>query len=309
MKIGLALSGGGARGFFHLGVMKALEKLKIKVDVVVGTSIGAFIGGCYAFYGDAEIAQEKLFQAFNRYNKEVLALKNFLPPTPEGGKNIFFENSLNFIKEFFLWNLHIIKPYLIEPRPFLKIFKEIFDEHNFNECKIQFYATSVDIIKGEAILFNDGPIYRGIVASCAFPGLFPPLKSGDKLFVDGGVLRPLPVDVIKNFDTFVIGIGLEKLEQPLPPIKNAMDMLFTCDRIRYRKLLEYNMKEADYLIYPDLEQFQWLDFDKIEALVRLGEEYALRDSDKLLRAIHVRSRKNFFYQKIPLTFKRFGLHR
>jgi NTE family protein len=199
--------------------------------------------------------------------------------------------------------LHIIRPYLIDPKPFLKIFKHIFREKCFSDCKIPFCATSVDLIKGELVLFDDGLIYKGIIASCALPGLFPPFRMGEKLLVDGGVLMPMPVMAIKEKNTFVIGVNLERLEQTKPQIKNAMDILFTSDKIRYKRLLQYNIDEADFLLYPSLEDFQWLDFDKIRELVKLGEEFTLEHGDQLLKEIRGERVKNFFYRKIPFLSK------
>lgn len=294
MRIGLALSGGGAKGFFHLGVIKALARLKIKIDVVAGTSIGSLIGGCYALCGNAGRTQEKLFTTMDKFSKNVLALRGFSLWPEAGEKNIFFGNSLRALKDFFLWHLHIVKPYVVEPRPFLKIFKEVFGEHNFSDCEIPFYATSTDLITGELELFDSGSIFKAVVASCAFPGLFPPIKAGKKLLADGGVIIPLPVSVIKNRDTFVIGVNLERPEKPSPQIKKAIDVLFTSDQIRYKKLLEYNMKEADYLLYPDLEEFGLLDFDKVKTLTKLGEDFTLDKSRQLLRVIRTSRIRKFF---------------
>jgi len=151
MRLGLALSGGGARGFFHLGVLKALEKLKVKIDVIAGTSVGSLIGGCYALYADASAAEERLFEVFDKYSQDITALRNYASSSAIDERMYFSRTHLNFLKEFFLWNLHIIRPYLIDPKPFLKIFKHIFREKCFSDCKIPFCATSVDLIKGELV--------------------------------------------------------------------------------------------------------------------------------------------------------------
>ena len=123
MKIGLALGGGGARGLAHIGVLKALEELKIKIDFIAGTSMGAVIGGVYALRPDAHHVAEVIQHELEEYKKELSSLKSFSSRSSVEEKKIFLEKSFSFAKDLYLWNLRIVKPYLVNPKPFFKIFR------------------------------------------------------------------------------------------------------------------------------------------------------------------------------------------
>lgn len=285
MRIGLALGGGGARGFFHVGVIKALEKMDLKPAVIAGTSMGAIVGGVYALTGSAAETEKSLFRVLQTFSRELAAMKSFLPNTAKNQHKQFFEDSLNFFRDFVLWNLHILKNHLLDPRPFIRIFRDLFGDHEFRECGIPFYAASVDLASGEKVIFSEGPLYRAIMASISIPGFFPPMNMEGRALVDGGVLMPLPVEIIKDEDTFVMGVNLESTQYKMPMLKNAMDILTASDLVRYRYILETNLEMADFVLEPNLEDFVWLDFDRARDLVKFGEAFALSQEENIRKAI------------------------
>jgi NTE family protein len=295
MKIGLALGGGGARGFFHIGVLKGLESLGIKINSIAGTSIGAIIGGLYALQPDACRLEKFAFDILNKYKKEIFSFKGYSASISVKEKKIFLEKSFEFVKEVFLWNLRIIKPYLIDPKPFFKIAKNIFKNYKFSDCKIPFTATSVDLIKGEKVLIEDGLLYKAIIASCALPGFFPPLKWKEKFLIDGGILLPVPAEPLKNKSDFIIGVNVEVLQEGAPQIKNAIDVLFLADKIRYKKIVEENTKEVHFLISPQLKEIYWADFDKAKDLVKKGEREIIEKREELFRILKREKLRRFFF--------------
>jgi len=149
VRIGLALGGGGAKGFFHIGVLKALTSLGIKIHSISGTSIGALIGALYALHLDAEKVEEVTLNILNKYKREIEALKSYGGSSDVEEKRLFLEKSFDFVKEIYLWNLRIIRPYLVNPKPFLRVFRELLGLATFNECKLPFQCSAVDLIKGE----------------------------------------------------------------------------------------------------------------------------------------------------------------
>lgn len=294
MKIGLALGGGVARGFFHIGALRAIEKLGIKIDIISGTSIGAVIGGLYALKPDAEVLEKKVCSVISRHQKELNLLKDSFPPTNVEAKKLFFEKCLGLVKEFYIWNLRIIKPSLADFKAFFKIFKNLFEDFCFSDCKIPFYATGVDIAKGEAICMKEGPLSMAVLGSCAYPGFFPPVKWGNKILIDGGVLMPVPAKAIEDKADFVIGINLESSGYYFPTVRSAMDVMNIADRIRYKRIIEDSFTGVDFLFSPDLESFAWGDFTKPLELIKRGEEEVYSRSAELLRAIRRRRIKIFF---------------
>ena len=146
-------------------------------------------------------------------------------------------------------------------------------------------------------MIKEGLIYKAVIASCALPGFFPPLEWENRLLVDGGVLFPMPAELIKKEVDFVIGVNVENLEEKLPIIKNAIDILFLVDKIRYKKILEDNLKNVDFLISLQLKGILWTDFDKAKELIKKGEEEGIEKGKKLIKILKKEKIKRFFFLK------------
>jgi len=295
MRIGLALGGGGAKGFFHIGVLKALTSLGIKIHSISGTSIGALIGALYALHLDAKKVEELTLAILNKYKKEIEVLKGYSGSSEVEEKRLFLEKSFDFVKEIYLWNLRIIKPYLVNPKPFLRVFKELLGLATFNECKISFQCSAVDLTKGELISLERGFLYKAVMASCSLPGFFPPLRMKEKLLVDGGALAPVPSLLLRKKVDFVVGVTLESSCISHQEAKNAVEVMFMVDRIRYKKILEETIKETDFLISFPHAPFKWTDFDKAESLIEMGEKETLAKEDEFIKIIKKHRRRKIFF--------------
>ena len=294
LKIGVALGGGDARGLYHIGVLKALEQLKVKVDLVAGTSMGAIVGGVYAFTLSAEKTEQLILEVLKKHEKTISAFKTVSSPTSVEGKKQFLEQSAKFIKKIYLWNLRVIKPQVFPPKPFFKIIKDLFKDFTFADCKVPFYAVTVDIENGNVVPLNQGLLWRAVTASCAIPGFFAPVRWGDKTLVDGGALLPVPARVLKAKDTFVIGVGVESYSKEKMATKNAIDMMFMADKLRYRIVAEDALKEADFLIDPRMTGINWPDFDRADQLITRGYQDTLSQANELNKALRGAKLKSFF---------------
>ncbi len=297
MRIGLALGGGGARGLFHIGVLKVLERLRLKPAVISGTSIGALIGALYSLKNDAQEVEKVILEKINQYAKDLANLKRYFSSAKFTDESVLLGKSFSIIKELYLWNLCLVKPHLVEPKPFFRIFKELFAEASFSDCQMPFIATTVDLISGRLVFLKEGSLLKAVIASTALPGFFPPLRLKDKILVDGGVLEVLPVQALFKRADFILGVSLEGKEYVFSPFRNAIDLLCLTDRIRYRKIVEENLKKTNLLIFPSLEKFSWGDFDRAEDLIRLGEEFTQEFCPALIQAIKREKIKRFFLPK------------
>lgn len=309
MKVGLALGGGVALGFYHVGLLKALEKLEINIDIISGTSIGALIGGLYALTQNADEVEEKLFEILNKHQKELALLKPSFSPSNVEAKTAFFEKWCTLAREFYIWNLRIAKSSLVDLKPFLKIFRGLFEDYSFKDCKVPFCVTAVNLLSAEVISIDSGPLYRGILASSSYPGFFPPLKIENKILIDGGVLMPVPAKIIREKCDFIIGVNLEGTGYKFPLIRNAMDVMNLADRIRYKRIIEDSLNGIDFLVSPNLENFSWGDFTIVKELVQKGESEMLglgkelRASLKANRYRMPMSLRKFFSFRLPFKHK------
>lgn len=177
MKIGIALGAGAARGWTHIGIIKALEKLGINIDVVAGCSIGAYVGSAYA-----------------------------------SGKLIELEEWANTLTEwqvFGLLGVGIRRGGLASGQKVFDKLSESFCAETFEQMKKPFSAVATDLYSGREVVFNSGEIGTSIQASCAIPGLFSPVEHGDRYLVDGAVVNPVPVNLCRQLGAdFVIAVNL-----------------------------------------------------------------------------------------------------
>lgn len=178
-KIGLALSGGATKGCAHFSIIEQLEKEKIKISYVSGTSVGAIIGAYYALYGEIEGLKEDIL---NFSKKDWFDLADF---------------SMTNTKS------------LIKAQKYKKYLKSKFGNKTFKDTKIKLVIAATNLKTGKIEYISQGKIVDAIMASSAFPGVFPPIKQGDKIYADGGILDNLPYEILfKRKMSKVIGVNL-----------------------------------------------------------------------------------------------------
>lgn len=177
MKIGLALGAGAARGWAHIGIIKALQDLGIKIDVVAGCSIGAYVGAAFAS-GKLDELEE-------------------------------WANTLTEWQVFSLLGLGFRRGGLASGQKVFIKHKEAFCAPSFEQMNIPFTAVATDLYSGKEVVFNKGDINDAIQASCAIPALFPPVEHAGRWLVDGAVVNPVPVNQCRQLGAdFVIAVNL-----------------------------------------------------------------------------------------------------
>lgn len=228
--LGLALSGGGARGLAHIGVLKALEEEGIKIDFIAGTSMGGFIAAAYAVgYTPAQMEEEALRK----------------------GK---FTSIASFLVDFSLpWKG------LLEGKKFTEYFEKKFGDATFKDTRIPLALVAVDLVSGEEVVFKEGRIVDALRATTCVPGLFAPYALGDKILVDGGILNHLPADVVRRMGADVVvavDVGLEEEKSPLISSRNppVFSVLWRMVEVMSKKIKEHKLREAvpDLLICPPI---------------------------------------------------------
>jgi NTE family protein len=262
MKIGLALGGGGAKGFAHLGVMEVLTEAGIEFDVVAGTSIGALIGAVYV---------SDNLDKFGRFvmNIGITDIPFLLGPTwPKGG--------------------------LFSGKYIEKLFDEFIHLENIEDLKKPFAAVSVDLNKAEVVTFTNGNLKRAIRASSSIPGLFKPVIIEDQLLVDGGVLESVPVRAARSMGAdFVIAVDLLS-DISLPhgskqyKTPSIVEVVQRSSILAQRKITQFKFKEnpPDILIQPPLSDVKVLDFHNGKSVIEIGRETAQKMIAEILGKIN-----------------------
>jgi len=166
-KIALVLGGGGARGLAHVGVLRTLKKHKIDFDFIVGTSMGAAVGACFAFGLSAE---ELYKEAINTRKRDIFRLMDLGRP----GKS------------------------LMKGAKVFDYIKNIIKDQDFKDTCLPFYAVATNLETGELEVLGSGSVAKAVQASVSVPGIFPPVQIDGKYLIDGGVVNPTPIDVAKD---------------------------------------------------------------------------------------------------------------
>lgn len=281
-KIGLALSGGGARGFAHIGVLKVLEELNIPIDFIAGTSMGSVIGGFYAL----GYSPEELVDIATTLDWQSAFNDN--PPR----KSLFFEQkkeASKFLLEFGFEGFKLEIPAgLAAGQKLSNLFSLLAIPAtgitHFDQLKIPFRAVATDIVTGAEVILDGSQLSlaESIRASMAVPFVFTPLDFGDKLLVDGGLVKNLPVDVVKNMGAdMVIAVNVSTPLKKKEELRSLFSIIEQSISLQIDESTKQQLVLADMVIIPDLEKFSSSDFTKAQSIIDKGEEAARAEIESL----------------------------
>ena len=259
-KIGIALGGGAARGYAHIGVLNAIDELNIPISYVSGTSIGSFIGALYTSGN------------LKTFENEVRSRNSFM-------KDVLFKLDPVFPKLSIMNGNEVIK-----------IFKELTDIRTFEELEIPLTTVATDIINNKKIESSKGDIINAIKASIAIPGVLTPTYVNENLCVDGGLIDPVPLQSIVDMGsdiTLAVNLyGLQSSEKNDNKY-NIVDIVDRSAKIILNNVthLSFKNNEPDILIEPPIDQFKGWDFHRSNELIEIGYDTAkkiLKENEELL---------------------------
>ncbi|UPT72318.1 MAG: patatin-like phospholipase family protein [Flavobacterium sp. JAD_PAG50586_2] len=270
-KIGLVLSGGGAKGFAHIGVLKVLEQAGVKIDYITGTSMGAVVGGLYASgYRATQI--DSIF--YNTDFDELL--QDYIPRSSksfyEKRNDQMYAISLPFNK------LKIGIPIALSKGMYnynllSKLTHKVRHIDDFSKLPIPFLCIATDIEKGEQVILDHGYLAQAMLASSAFPSLFSPVEIDGKLLIDGGVVNNYPVDEIRKMGAdIVIGVDVQDDLKDRNSLKDATRILVQITNLDMIRVMKDKQKQTDIYIKPDVSNYGVISFDEGREIIKKGEE-------------------------------------
>lgn len=272
-KIGLVLSGGGARGFAHIGVIKVLEEEGVDVDYIGGTSMGSIVGGLYAMgYSIYEIEELAITQDWDYVLNDQINRR-------ELG---FYEKSANerYVLSLALAGRKIsIPPGLVYGQNVTQLLTKLsnpsFQSTDFNDLDKPFLCMATDLLSGEAIKLDTGNIALAIRSSMSVPSAFAPVEYGPYYLVDGGVLNNFPAEHVKNLGAdYLIGVDIATPLYQKEEINNLVQILSQSIFLNGEAEYARNINMIDLLIKPEINPFTAMDFDRADSLIKRGEDYA-----------------------------------
>jgi NTE family protein len=276
-KVGLALGGGGVRGFSHIGVLNVLEQEGIDIDVIVGTSAGALIGGAYASGQSPREIQAKIDAYLSSPEFDASTIKSIGLTFSQERKN-FFKKAQDFVMNRFWFVRAFFKPSMLPSGDFQSLISYFLPEIDIRETRIPFHVVSTDLITGRQVVFSEGSLRQAVLASCSVPGAVEPVHQGDWILADGGITSIVPVYATRDAGAdVVIAVMVDRDLSASICIETGKDILYRAGEITANTLEAAELKDADVIIRPHVGDLHWMDFNRAGDLIKMGEE-AARDS-------------------------------
>jgi NTE family protein len=235
--IGLALGGGFARGFAHLGVLQVLEQNHIPISCIAGTSVGSILGAAYA--SGAPLAR-------------IIATCR----------------TLRF-RDIARWRVSRLG--LASNHRLGDLIEQVFESRQFEDLRIPLAVVATDLNSGEPVVLTHGSLVDAIRASCAFPGLFEPVEIGTRCLADGGLVAPVPTRAARELGAeFVLGVsvGIQDGHRGTP--SNIFQVVTRAVSAAQKHQLEVWERHADLVLRPDVQSFAWDDFDRADEAIEAG---------------------------------------
>lgn len=267
IRIGIALGGGGVRGAAHIGVLKVLHKEKILFDQIAGTSAGAIIGAMYAATLDPD-------WMINRFNNLIASTEFKKLGTNRLISNrdthSAFDQIAKKVKNQMVLAMSLHRTSIISREKLKNVINFLLPVNTFEELKIPLSVAATDLQSCEPVIFNSGDLIQALVNSAAIPGYVDPAFNEGSLIVDGGVSLPIPGLALKNKVDFLINVDIRKRGLPRLSDINIYEIMMRANYVTYLKLTEQMNKTADFVISPNVQNFQWSQFEHSALLFESG---------------------------------------
>ncbi len=264
--IGLALGGGGARGYAHIGVIRTLERHGIPVDVIAGTSMGAVMGGAYACGVDLGKLEHLL---------KSLDLNRLLGFPRSSIRGLAVNAATEYLFKRRDWRQRDLE----STESVIEFFNVFTQRKSFEELGILFAVMAVDIDTGEEIVIREGPVARAMAAGIVLPGVQYPIKVGERYVVDGGLVNRVPADVAFELGADVVIAVDVSAGLFVPGVVTSLEVLFQAESIMLQELtrlrlelLQERVSERFVVLRPPVDHVKTLSLDEVDLPVRAGAE-------------------------------------
>ena len=300
-KVGVALGGGGARGLAHLGILCALEREQISFELLAGTSMGALVGGVYALTPRCDFVVDQ----FRRYleSKEFQKTNpDFLREPQQETETTFkgiFHRFSTFIKKGVFYSQSLTRKAPISEEDFIQNIGFLLAPVNMEKTQIPLAVVALDLKTGVEVVLREGSLQKAVGASCAIPGILPPVRMGELLLVDGGWINRVPVGPLRKMGAdFAIAVDVAEGVNESMDFETGLDIVLRTNDITQHSLSQMQLKEADIIIRPDLAGIRWSDFHRLEDCLKAGEDAAKEKMDEIRSLIRKKKMKK------ALSFRR-----
>lgn len=272
--LALVLGGGGARGIAHIGVIRVLQREGIKIDLIVGTSMGSIVGGMYAQNPSIDLVENKLISKIESYSVKAKWVK-FLSESNLRDSHSFVRDISYHIK-WHLAGIRSLNVIALEVKEVLYApLKEIFGDYKIENCKIPYAAVAMDLRSGMQMVLTRGPLVDAVYSSSAIQGVLPPLEYKRHLLCDGGQVAIVPVQIAREMGArYVVAVDVWGDIRPEKEFASGLEVIFRADSVGLDRLRRTDLALADVIISPDVEKVHWGNFARAKDCIMQGEKAA-----------------------------------
>tara|TARA_R110000850_G_scaffold277058_1_gene421856 strand:- start:86628 stop:88853 length:2226 start_codon:yes stop_codon:yes gene_type:complete len=271
VKVGVVLSGGGAKGLAHIGALQVIEDSGVRIDYIGGTSMGAIVGALYA----SGYTAKELDSIFKVVDFEVLIQDN----VPRSAKTFYEkEDSEKYALTLPFDRFKVSFPSSLSKGQnvynlLFQLTSHVSHIKDFSKLPIPFFCIATDVETGKSVMLNKGHLPQAVSASGALPSLFSPVEIDGKLLIDGGVTNNYPVDEVRKMGAdVIIGIDVQDSLISRDKLKSAIDILVQINNYRTINDMRLKKEKTDIYIHPDIQDFSVISFERGEEIIASGRE-------------------------------------
>jgi NTE family protein len=272
----VALGGGGARGLAHLGVMQSIGESGVHTERIVGVSMGSLVGAMCAVDPDILRVQAK---AIELLHSPIFQLKQEIlfgasPPKDEessGGAFSWYGRIKKYLNAHRKLTRAVTGPSLISAAPLQESIEHLVPDIDIQDLATPLSIVTVDLLTGQRVVLEKGPLRQAVQASASIPGIFPPVPWGDMLLSDIGVIESIPTVVAQAYASdLTIAVDVGQDCSKITECKTALEVMMRVDDICERLMRRHALTGADMIIRPDVGNIAWFDFSEPERLIAEG---------------------------------------
>ncbi len=284
----LVLGGGGARGLAHLGVLQVLEENRLLPDFVVGTSMGAIVGGAYCLYRNSEEMSGRVEECLTEDTLRDIE-KRFTELTKkERADSLWgrFSKVYDEMHRLYLWNKSAMDQSLVDNAVIAGLINKLVGSASYKDLGLPFYAVAYDLKSLSDIVLGQGSLATALHASSAVPGVFEPVRRDGYVLVDGCVDQEIPAEIAYGLgaDSIIaVDVGGDLTDEVGVSAAEVMARVSTA---RVRSLRRRSLQLADLVVRPDVGSFHWSEFSRSHEAVNRGRRSAEENLEQISKALH-----------------------
>jgi NTE family protein len=305
-KVGVALGGGAARGLAHIGVLRALVREGVPIDVIVGTSMGSVIGGAYAATQDIALveAQVREFLGSDEFSKHRI---KFLRETKRQRGGLLYSVA-NLIRRGIVYGVSTMRPSFLSAEEFARQMEAVLPDVRIEDLPLPYAAVCLDLEAAQEVVLCHGRLREAVAASSAIPGILPPVRMNGRLLVDGGWVDKVPVlPTYRLGADFVIAVDISTEIEDTEKYDRGLDVMIRANAIRDNVLVRFLTRLADVVLEPAIKRVHWADFSAIDRCIQAGDDAASAAMPRIKETLRHERWRSVLLPRLPKRIAEFYL--